>query len=109
MTHGFPLELPEHALGGASDDTPDIPFTPVERLRRRRTGWSGDRQRAFIATLARCGSVAAAARSVGMTARSAYRLCDAPTGNGLTRARVGSATFGTFRWQPLRSQAAKRP
>jgi hypothetical protein len=81
MTHDFPLELPEHALGGASDDTPDIPFTPVERLRRRRNGWSADRQRAFINTLATCGSVAAAARSVGMTARSAYRLCDAPSGD----------------------------
>lgn len=31
----------------------------------------------FIAALAGCGSVARAARSVGMTARSAYRLMDA--------------------------------
>ena len=32
----------------------------------------------FIAALAGCGSVARAARAVGMTARSAYRLMDAP-------------------------------
>jgi hypothetical protein len=94
MTNDFPLELPEHALGGASDDTPDIPFTPVERLRRRRNGWSADRQRAFIACLARCGSVAAAARSVGMTARSAYRLCDAPDAESFVRAWDAAMDMG---------------
>lgn len=63
-------------------DLPDpdeivIDFTPVPRLRARRNGWTEARQRGFIFALARCGSVAAAARSVGMTKRSAYRLVDA--------------------------------
>ena len=58
----FPATLPDHTLAASGDDMPDIPFTPIERLRRRRNGWSADKQRAFIATLSRCGSVAAAAR-----------------------------------------------
>ena len=75
--HHFPKTLPDGALDRAGDALPDIPFDPVPRLRQRRNGWSEERQRAFIAALTRCGSVAAAARAVGMTARSAYRLCDA--------------------------------
>lgn len=60
--------------------TPDpkepIPFTPVPLQRRRRTGWTAERQREFIAALARCGSVSAAVRQVGMSARGAYALLD---------------------------------
>ncbi len=78
-SHQFPNILPEGALDRVGDAVlPVIPFDPVPRQRARRNGWSEERQRAFIATLATCGSVAAAARSVGLTARSAYRLCDAP-------------------------------
>ena len=58
--------------------TQHITFTPVPRLRARRRGWSEGTQRAFIFALSRCGSVARAARAVGMTARSAYQLLDAP-------------------------------
>lgn len=54
-----------------------IAFTPVPRLRKRRNGWSEERQRAFILALSQCGSVSRAARSVGLTRRSAYRLLDA--------------------------------
>ncbi len=82
----FPKTLPADALDRADDVPPDIAFTPVPRLRQRRNGWSAERQHAFIATLARCGSVAAAARSVGMTPRSAYRLCDAPEAGSFVRA-----------------------
>jgi hypothetical protein len=55
------------------DDHP-YRFVPVPRAASRRDGWSSDRQHAFIAALARVPSVAKAAASVGMTARSAYRL-----------------------------------
>ncbi|HXG99681.1 MAG TPA: hypothetical protein VNI79_04615 [Sphingomicrobium sp.] len=86
----FPGELPEHVL--FSDTTPapgarlvdpdeddaGIDFTPVPRIRKRRNGWTDVRQREFIVALARCGSVSAAARHVGSTTRSAYRLLDAP-------------------------------
>ncbi|MFD1610939.1 hypothetical protein ACFSCW_03900 [Sphingomonas tabacisoli] len=59
-----------------SDQQESIPFTPVPLLRKRRRGWTPDRQRQFIDALARCGSVSAAARQVGMSARGAYALLD---------------------------------
>ena len=71
------LASPLGADQPADLDEPVIDFTPVPRLRARRNGWTEAKQREFIAALARCGSVSAAARSVGMTKRSAYRLVDA--------------------------------
>lgn len=58
------------------DAEPDdlLLFTPVPLDRVRKRGWSAERQRAFIAVLARTGIVRVAAASVGMTARSAYQL-----------------------------------
>ena len=54
------------------DDLPD--FTPVPLTRHRHDGWTPERQRGFIAALAETGVVARAARSVGMSAASAYTL-----------------------------------
>lgn len=54
------------------DDLPD--FTPVPLTRHRHDGWTPERQRGFIAALARTGVVAQAARSVGMSSASAYNL-----------------------------------
>ena len=56
------------------DPTRLIAFDPVPRRRARKRGWSEERQRAFIFALSRCGSVATAARAVGMSPRSAYAL-----------------------------------
>ncbi len=50
-----------------------IDFTPAA-IRARRDGWTPERQRAFIAALALRPSVTAAAASVGLSARSAYKL-----------------------------------
>ncbi len=50
-----------------------VSFTPVPG-RARRDGWTPERQRRFLAALATAGTVTAAARAVGMTARSAYAL-----------------------------------
>lgn len=57
-------------------------FRPVP-LRARTDGWSEERQCGFLAALYATGSVAAAARSVGMTRASAYWL----------RARPGAESF----------------
>ena len=48
-------------------------FAPVP-TRPRRDGWTPDKQRAFIADLRRHGSVHKAAKSVGMSHQSAWRL-----------------------------------
>lgn len=64
----------------------EIPFDPVPRLRKRRGGWSPEKQRLFIALLRLCGSVSAAANAVGMTRRSVYRLTDGKDGESFARA-----------------------
>jgi hypothetical protein len=51
-----------------------IAFDPVPRRRNRRAGWSEQVQRDFIACLQRAGCVSVAARAVGRSASSAYRL-----------------------------------
>ena len=61
----------------AEDYVPDpIPFDPVPRRRNRKSGWTEQAQRDFIACLQRTGSVAASARAVGKSASTAYRLLD---------------------------------
>jgi hypothetical protein len=49
------------------------PFLPVP-LRARADGWTPDRQARFIGFLAETGSVAEAARRVGLSRMAAYRL-----------------------------------
>lgn len=49
-------------------------FEPVPSASNRHDGWTPERQRGFIAALAEIGMVAAAARSVGMSRKSAYAL-----------------------------------
>lgn len=93
----FPETLPAGAVPG--DEAPEIRFTPVPRLRQRRNGWTEARQRAFIAALARCASVAAAARAVGMTPRSAYRLLDADGADDFARAWDEAVDMGFARVQ----------
>jgi hypothetical protein len=61
-------------------------FRPVP-LRSRRGGWSEARQCAFLAQLYFTGSVTAAAKAVGMSRASAYRL----------REREGAESFA-FAW-----------
>jgi len=58
----------------AEDASDPLVFTPVPSARSRHDGWTPERQRAFIDALAQIGVVAAAARSVGMSAKSAYAL-----------------------------------
>jgi hypothetical protein len=52
-------------------------FIPVPG-RGRRDGWTAERQRAFIIALRETGLVATAARSVGKTHQTAYRLRHRP-------------------------------
>jgi hypothetical protein len=59
-------------------ERPDpLTFAPVP-VRRRRDGWTVEKQIGFIEILAETGCVTTAARSVGMSVRSAYRLAARP-------------------------------
>ena len=65
----------------------DIPaFRPVPTRRPRSDGWTPARQQDFIAALAACGNVARAARRVGMSMQSAYRLRKRPGADGFVAA-----------------------
>jgi hypothetical protein len=84
---------------------PVILFDPVPQERRRRVGWDADRQRAFIALLARLPSVGKAARAVGMSRRSAYKLLDKPGAEQFSKAWDMALEFGMER---LRSSSVSR-
>ena len=66
------------AVTYTDDGMPVIDFVPAPMLRRRRIGWDAARQRAFVAWLAHTPSIGFAARKVGMSAQSAYRLFERP-------------------------------
>lgn len=74
-----------------------LAFTPVPLARARRDGWSATRQRRFIALLYRTGVVAAAAKRVGMSAKSAYLL----------RKRAGAESFAAA-WDRALDEARLR-
>lgn len=80
----------------AAEDLPDDhfdPFVPASG-RVRHDGWTPERQRGFIAALREYGSVSRAARSVGKTKQSAYKL----------RTRPGAQDFATA-WDRALSDA----
>lgn len=60
-------------------------FTPVPTPSRV-TGWTSDKQIAFIESLRRTGVIAKAARSVGMSASAAYQLRKRAGAEGFARA-----------------------
>lgn len=69
---------PADAAETAPDYNPDeYRWVPVRR-RQRMDGWTEEKQRRFIEELADIGLVGRAAKAVGMTRESAYRLRRAP-------------------------------
>jgi hypothetical protein len=55
-----------------------VDFTPVPLARVRHDGWTADRQGKFLQVLSLTGTVDAAARAVGMSRVSAYKLRQRP-------------------------------
>ena len=90
-----PLDfLPDEVEVPALSPPPGIvPFKPEPS--RKAGGWSATRQRLFIEALAETGSVHAASRSAGLSARSAYGL------------RVRSAAFASA-WDTAQQLAVGR-
>jgi hypothetical protein len=67
-------------------ERPDpLAFAPVP-VRPRRDGWTAEKQIAFIETLSQTGIVTVAARAVGMSARSAYKLAARPDARAFAEA-----------------------
>ena len=71
-----PLPATSAAAGDAADPLAD--YTPVPCARH--DGWTAERQRIFLSTLADTGSISAACQAAKITARSAYRLRRHPDG-----------------------------
>ncbi len=87
----IPLPIGESDDGGDAearvpDATPLLPDDAIVPVAARHDGWTPDRQRVFIEGLASCGNVAMAARRVGMTVESAYRLRRRADAAGFDRA-----------------------
>lgn len=68
------------------DGHPVIDFTPVPQSRKRRIGWDPARQRAFVALLAHTPSIGFAARQVGLSPQSYYRLIEKPGAESFAKA-----------------------
>lgn len=87
MNSTLPSPAPEStpALDAHGHDLAAYDWVPVLK-KRRKDGWSPDKQRAFIEALADSGSVATAAQRVGMSESSAYRLRRSPDAEAFDRA-----------------------
>lgn len=89
MSHIAPIPSPDPAAETALDthghDPAAYDWVPVLK-KRRKDGWSPDKQRAFIEALADSGSVVTAAQCVGMSESSAYRLRRSPGAEAFDRA-----------------------
>lgn len=80
-------------------------FTPVPRLCKRHDGWTPERQRAFIESLAETGSAATACRTVNMSLATAYALRHHPQGGSFASAWEAALRCGVER---LRDEAFDR-
>lgn len=99
----FP-EWPDPAVTGLVEVTGGpIEFTPVPRLRKRRNGCTPETQRAFIDALSQCGCISRAARAVGKTPKSAYRLLEAQGAQSFAEAWDQAIARGVeaLRWDAL--------
>lgn len=73
-----------------------LDFVPVP-LRARRDGWTPEKQRAFIGALRATRSVSKAARAVGMSRESAYRLRERPGAASLVAVWNAALAFAPSR------------
>jgi hypothetical protein len=100
------LRLPPQ-LAAILEDLPleELAFVPVP-VKPRRDGWTPARQLAFILRLALLGGVASAARAVGMSRESAYRLRDHPGGASFASAWDKALGWGRGRAADIGTERA---
>ncbi len=72
------------------------PFTPVA-VAARADGWTADKQNGFIEALAESGCVASAAKAVGMSRESVYRLRARPDAAGFRQAWEAALDYAYHR------------
>src|SRR5690606_29836628 len=92
---GSPMAVRSTPQDSAHGDASD--FATAEREIARSDGWTPQRQRDFIGMLADTGCVSEAAKSVGMSASSAYKLRRSPAGQAFAHA-----------WEVAMRQASRR-
>ena len=80
-------------MSDSPDDDP-FAFTPVPLARARHDGWTPRRQQLFIDRLALIGLVSAAAKAVGMSAKSAYALRKRPGAESFAAAWDAAVAIG---------------
>lgn len=76
-------------------------FTPVPRLCNRYDGWTPERQRGFIASLAETGSVRTAAHAVNMAPEGAYMLRRHPEAAEFRKAWETALALGVQRLEDV--------
>jgi hypothetical protein len=81
-----------------------LAFTPVP-IRRRRDGWTPERQRRYVAALGETGHFGKAARAVGMTEQSAARLRRRPGAASFDAACLAAYLAARRRWATARRGA----
>ncbi|HEX8556356.1 MAG TPA: hypothetical protein VF695_16765 [Sphingomonas sp.] len=85
-------QLPQLTWCDDEDPPEPIPYDPADyrwvpvRRKPRLDGWTEEKQRRFIETLADTGLVGDAAKAVGMSRETAYRLRRSPHGTAFARA-----------------------
>jgi hypothetical protein len=84
-----------------------LQFTPVP-VRRRRDGWTLERQRRYVAALFETGHKGKAARAVGMTEQSAAKLLRRPDAASFARACEAAYFAARRRWALARLASTSR-
>lgn len=84
-----------------------LEFDPVP-VRRRRDGWTPERQRRYVAALFETGHGGKAARAVGMTEQGAAKLRRRPDAVSFARACEAAYRAARRRWAPARLASTSR-
>ena len=91
----------KHEHPRPADENPLADYTPVTLQRTRHDGWTADRQRSFLTALAETGCISVACEQAGISARSAYRLRQHPSGQPFADAWDQALRFATARLMTL--------